>query len=1303
MKRFFFKSKLVVNCLWIILLSIIAIGWLNSNRLTKERMELEKHQESFHIAYHSAAMMFQLATKEAFDLVINTQHTLDILYEGVTSSGRKQNIARGRLYSELSSVYESLNEKNLRQLHFHLPDGNSYLRFHKPNHYGDPLFEARPSVRIANQERRAVHGFEAGKVVSGYRYVYPLEHRGHFLGTVETSVPIKAILDALYTLNDKKEYAFIINKNIAGKLLFEEQQKLYTDSSLHKDFVIEDANSELLDSPKSLSQDAKRINEILRSNKNLQEALESGKPFSTYLKLDSQYYSIVLEPMNGFDRGVEGYLVAYQKDETPMNLWENFTLVVGFYSVFASIIIGLLWLSYRREQRNKEQKEELRTITDTLAEGLYVIDSKGIIQEINSTACEILGYSKEEMLGKEAHTLFHAHSLSQFVPMDACPVYHALVEEKEFYSEEEFFTCKDGKAIPVIVKARPLIRVGVEKLLVTAFYNNQEAYSNQKTMKLLKKALEASMNAVVITDKDAVIEWANPAFEALTGFAVGEALGRKPKELIYSGLQDEAFYAKMWQTILVGKSWHGELINKRKDGTLYSEELSITPVQGRNGEIEHFVAIKQDITERKEAYAQLQMAKIEAEIATDAKSQFLANMSYEIRTPLNAIIGFSDLMRDTTLSAEQTTLLSKLNNASEILLHILNDILDYSKIEAGKLDLEIKELCLREQLTQLEEMFSQSALKKGLSLQVSMHGDVPEFIDVDGLRLTQILLNLISNALKFTHVGSINVSVSLITKEENHATLQFSIQDTGIGISQEKIKTLFSPFTQADISTTRKYGGSGLGLSIAQRLVSAMGSVIEVSSCEGEGSSFSFVLHVPISNKKHEPLLPHEKVLPKIPNLSNQHILLVEDNNINQEVAKAIIERTGATVTLANNGKEAVDLFIKTPDVFTCIIMDIQMPVMNGYEATAKIREHSKTIPIIALTAAVTIEDRAKVMDAGMNDHLAKPIHPQALYSVLAQWSSAVVEQKPKERLDKHSQLPMILIVDDNPTNIHTLSKMLKSDYRIKIATSGKSALAIVKENAKIDLVLLDVMMPIMDGYEVCKELKSNSLTRKIPVVFVTAKDNPEDEAHGFSLGAADYITKPFSPATVRVRVKHQIKLKQQNDLLEKLSMNDSLTKIRNRGYFDEYYDTAFKEVAREGGVLAVMMIDIDYFKFYNDNYGHGEGDICLMRVAHALEGELQRPSDMLARYGGEEFVVVLKNIGYEGAVKMALSLREAVEALNITHQFSFVSNYVSISIGLAFKTLDATLSSKELLKKADEALYEAKASGRNRVISYEV
>ncbi len=1299
-----FKNRFVAYLVWILFLSTIAIVWLNSNRLEKERIALTKGQENVHMAYRSAGLTYELANKEAFDSIINTHAILELVYEGVTSEGKAQSMARGRLYRTLSPLYESLSEKNLRQLHFHLPDGKSYLRFHKPDRYGDDLMEARPSIKRANQERKMVSVFEAGRVVSGYRYVYPLTHRGMFLGTVETSISIKAILSMLSRIDASKEYAFLVNKRLSNALLFEEQKHLYTDASLHQDFVIEDANAQLPDSPKPLSPTAKAINAMLAHNPLLQAAMRKGDSFATFVTLGDETYSVTLEPIQGLRKEVEGYLIAYHKDATPQQLWRDFMLVVGLYGVASLFILILLWIAYQRAQHNLKQKEELRIITDTLAEGVYVIDERGIIQEVNSTACEILGYTKSELLGKEAHGLFHTHARNDFLPKEQCPVFEALMEKRAYYNEEEFFTCNDGTIIPVILKARPLIREAEKTLLVIAFYNNAEAYQHHATMRLLQQALEASSNAVVITNKEAVIKWANHAFEILTGFCVGEALGRKPKELISSRLQEDAFYAQMWQTILLGNAWHGELINKRKDGTLYHEELSITPVVGKSGEIEHFIAIKQDVSLRKQAYEELKSAKIEAEVAVQAKAQFLANMSHEIRTPLNAIIGFGDLMKETPLNVQQTLILSKLINASEILLRILNDILDYSKIEAGKLVLEVKEISLRQELQEIESLFSQTAAQKGLRLHVNVEDAVPAMVEADGLRLMQIVLNLVSNALKFTHEGSVTVTVSLVKQEETRAHLCFSVHDTGIGISHTKLQELFEPFTQADASTSRKYGGSGLGLSIVYKLVEAMGSHIEVQSSEGEGSTFFFELALPIVKAKPDFGGLIGVATFDVPDLKGQHILVVEDVAINQEVIKAIIERTGAHVELANNGKEAVEIFVTSSTRFTCILMDIQMPIMTGYEATANIRAHDSAIPIIALTAATTIEDRTKALEAGMNEHLSKPIHPQSLYALLLKYSSPTPSLKQASTpSSKADALPTLLIVDDNAANIRTLSHILKADYRIKVATDGANALKLAKELKEIDLILLDVMMPIMDGYAVCKALKENSLTHKIPVIFVTAKDSPEDEAYGFSLGAADYITKPFNPATAKVRIRHQIELKMQNDALEKLSMNDSLTKLRNRGYFDDYYTTTYKEIEREGGVLCVMMIDIDYFKAYNDHYGHGEGDVCLAHVAAALQQTLQRPSDTIARYGGEEFVVVLKNIGYEGALKVAEALRASVEALAIPHAYSNVAPYVSISVGVAFKKLDTTLFAKELLKWADEALYEAKARGRNCVVGHEI
>ncbi|MDY0116092.1 MAG: diguanylate cyclase [Sulfurimonadaceae bacterium] len=297
---------------------------------------------------------------------------------------------------------------------------------------------------------------------------------------------------------------------------------------------------------------------------------------------------------------------------------------------------------------------------------------------------------------------------------------------------------------------------------------------------------------------------------------------------------------------------------------------------------------------------------------------------------------------------------------------------------------------------------------------------------------------------------------------------------------------------------------------------------------------------------------------------------------------------------------------------------------------------------------------------------------------------------------------PILLIVDDMSINIQMLSDLLKDDYKIKIAKNGQMALDIVRGDEPIDLILLDVIMPEMDGYEVCKALKNDSKTHNIPVIFVTSNDSLENEEYGLNLGAVDYIRKPFHPMIVKIRVRNHINLKLKSDMLEELSMLDGLTHIPNRRYFDERYEEDYKESMREKKSFAVMMIDIDCFKLYNDNYGHGKGDDTLVRVANILKNNLKRPSDIVARYGGEEFVVIAKDISQEGAHKVAQRLVDAVAALKIPHIYSKKGDVVTISVGVAYRNNNDTPSKEQLLQKADEAMYKAKNSGKNKYILVE-
>ena len=298
---------------------------------------------------------------------------------------------------------------------------------------------------------------------------------------------------------------------------------------------------------------------------------------------------------------------------------------------------------------------------------------------------------------------------------------------------------------------------------------------------------------------------------------------------------------------------------------------------------------------------------------------------------------------------------------------------------------------------------------------------------------------------------------------------------------------------------------------------------------------------------------------------------------------------------------------------------------------------------------------------------------------------------------------PTILVVDDMTTTLLLIHDLLKDTYEVKIAKSGTKALEILNAPNDIDLILLDVELPDINGYEVCKILKNNDQTKKIPIIFVTARNSEADEEYGLNLGAIDYITKPFNKTITKLRLKNYLDLKIKNDMLEKLSMYDGLTNIRNRRFFDETFEKTFNEIKRDKKSLAVLMIDIDFFKPYNDNYGHGQGDETLRKVAKALEKTIKRASDFVARYGGEEFVILLKDINKDGVEAVANNLLNAVRELKITHEFSKIENYVTISIGASFYNSSSDITKLELLLKADETLYSVKNSGRNNFAILEV
>ncbi len=904
----------------------------------------------------------------------------------------------------------------------------------------------------------------------------------------------------------------------------------------------------------------------------------------------------------------------------------------------------------------------------------------------------------------------------------------------------------------------------------------------------------------------------------------------------------------------------GDLVGNFK-ALLAEVDAGRKSLQTNQDELERLVANRTNALSR--ANSELVVAKDAAETATRAKSDFLANMSHEIRTPMNAIIGMTQLALATELAPKQRNYLEKVDSAAQGLLGIINDILDFSKIEAGKMEVERVDFSLEQVMENLFGLTANKAHDKGLELLFDIGDDVPIHLLGDALRLGQVLINLVDNAIKFTEKGSVTVGVHCVASGSDVAHLRFDVTDTGVGLSKEQQGRLFNAFTQADNSTTRKYGGTGLGLAICKRLVEMMGGEIKLESTQGAGSRFFFITWFGVqagqkqwhttTDETHEPYPENHQAAGK--SLRGAYLLLVEDNAMNRELALEILGNAGIRADVACNGAEAVEMV--SQGNYDGILMDCQMPVMGGSDAARKIRADGRfdDLPIIAMTADAMIGVRERLIESGMDDYIAKPINVGQFFLTLSRWINPPTPQDNSAQTTDDKQLPeendaprlagvatdeamecvngnaslyrkilalfregqadaveriheacrsgdiksaamqahtlkgsagnvgalelakatkelelalkneqtdlagallesvgellnallaeidramprgvsveekrpdldlgpiseasvpladnsdgrltqqhiqTVLVVYDSPENVDLIYEAIGADYHFQVATHGEQALMIAASDAKPDVILLDVMMPGMSGYEVCKALKENPATQNIPVIFITAMDGSMEEEKGLALGAVDYISKPISPPIVRARVRNHLNLKIKADLLESQAFLDALTNIPNRRCFNEALEKEWMRALRSATSLAIIMMDVDHFKAFNDHNGHGAGDTCLKMIASAIASETTaRPADLIARYGGEEFIALLPGTDTNGAHLLSERLRVCVQALQVPHEYFGASQWVTISVGYASVIPDQDNSAAYLMKKADSMLYKAKAMGRNCV-----
>ena len=559
-----------------------------------------------------------------------------------------------------------------------------------------------------------------------------------------------------------------------------------------------------------------------------------------------------------------------------------------------------------------------------------------------------------------------------------------------------------------------------------------EGRSAQDELRKLSLATEHSPASVVITDKNGSIEYVNPTFSEVTGYSAEEAIGQNPR-ILKSGSLPESFYKEMWLTILGGNSWKGDFINKKKSGEEFWESASISPIQNDEGEITHFVAVKQDITERKQMEAALISAKQAADDANKAKGDFLANMSHEIRTPMNAVIGMAHLALKTDLNPKQRDYLKKIQSSANSLLGIINDILDFSKIEAGKLDIEAVDFNLDDVLDNLANLVTVKAQEKeNLEVLFAAAHDVPRCLVGDPLRLGQVLINLANNAVKFTESGEIVVSIKKVERKEDQVILKFVVSDTGIGLTAEQAGKLFQSFSQADTSTTRKYGGTGLGLAISKKLVNMMDGEIWVESESGQGTSFIFTVNFGIGKEKAK------KRFAISTDLRGLKSLVVDDNVTSREILKDILESFSFEVALAASGEEGIaqveDAAGEKP--FELVVMDWKMPGIDGIEAATRIKNLptlSRAPVIILVTAYGREEIMQKAANSGLDGYLIKPVNASVLFDAIMQAfgeeipeTSRLIRRRKDADALQEIHGARILLVEDNEINQQVAGEILE-------------------------------------------------------------------------------------------------------------------------------------------------------------------------------------------------------------------------------------------------------------------------------------
>ena len=791
----------------------------------------------------------------------------------------------------------------------------------------------------------------------------------------------------------------------------------------------------------------------------------------------------------------------------------------------------------------RQSEEKYRTILENIEDGYFEVDLTGSLTFFNDALCRITGFPEDELMG-----INNREYMDEETAGKVYNTYIRIFETGEPVKGLEYKILKDGNEKHVetsvsLMKDREGQPMGFRGILrdvserkqaeekIRQYSENLEEMVEQRTSEL--KESEEKYRTILENIEDGYYEvdivgnmtFFNDAACRMTGYSEDELMGMNHREYTDKENASKLFreYNKVYKTGIPTKRLDWEVI--KKDGTTGFLECSISFMTDSEDQPMGFRGIIRDVTERKELDREIMEKRRQAEEATKAKSEFLANMSHEIRTPLNGIVGMAELALDTQLNDNQKNIFHTINTEASSLQDVINEILDFSKIEAGKFDLEEIPFDLRVTIEDMAASFAYRAEQKGLDFISFLAPDVPSRLIGDPVRLRQIMVNLIGNALKFTRAGALYVKGELVEKIGDRVKIRFSVKDTGIGIPDDRHATIFESFTQADGSTTRNYGGTGLGTTISKQLAEMMGGEIGLESEVGKGSTFWFTAHFGEQEEKKQ--IPAAIDL----DLNNLKVLIVDDNQTNRFVLMEYLKSWGCLPMEAVDGKEALIVFrdaVSSESPFDLILTDFQMPEMSGFDLAKEIKtmETLKEVPIIVLTSSGRKGDSRSCKEIGVNGYLTKPIRQnelrKAMVSVLGLSTDRKTGSLP-ELVTRYSVAEdyrkeiQILLVEDYPTNQQVAMRHLsRAGYQVDLAEDGSQAVKAYKRKS-YNLIFMDIQMPIMDGYAATQEIRKietrnleQSTIQRVPIIAMTAHAIKGYRERCLKAGMDDYIAKPI-------------------------------------------------------------------------------------------------------------------------------------------------------------------------------------------------